>query len=118
MAFLKRKTAEERAAEEQAKAEAKAADYAARAAAAEALAAHVESLPKWEYHIETLDLTSHWTQSLQAAAIQNMQHRINALGANGWELVGYESIPMYGSFSKDLTGYAYLAFFKRPAAEN
>jgi hypothetical protein len=115
MALLNRKTAEEKAAEEQAKATEKAAEEAIQAAAAERLAAHVATLAKWEYHVETIDLTSHWTKTMQAAAIQNMRDKINALGAEGWEMISYESIPMYGSFSSNLKGYAYVTFFKRPA---
>jgi hypothetical protein len=52
---------------------------------------------------------------MQAAAIQGMRDKINALGAEGWEMISYESIPMYGSFSNQLKGYAYVTFFKRPA---
>jgi hypothetical protein len=114
IALLNRKTSEEKAAEEQARAEANAAEEAVRAAAAEQLAAHVATLQKWEYHVETIDLTSHWTKAMQAAAIQTMRDKINALGAEGWEMISYESIPMYGSFSNNLKGYAYVTFFKRP----
>jgi hypothetical protein len=31
-------------------------------------------------------------------------------------MISYESVPMFGSFSSNLKGYAYLLFFKRPAA--
>jgi uncharacterized protein DUF4177 len=118
MALLNRKSPEEKAAEEEAKAEAKAAEEVVRAAAAEKLAGHVATLHKWEYHVETIDLTSHWTKTMQAAAIQAMREKINALGAEGWEMISYESIPMYGSFSSNLKGYAYVTFFKRPAMPN
>jgi hypothetical protein len=115
MALLNRKTSEEKAAEEQAKAAETAVEEATRAAAAEQLGAHVATLQKWEYHVETIDLASHWTKAMQAAAIQGMRDKINALGAEGWEMISYESIPMYGSFSNQLKGYAYVTFFKRPA---
>jgi hypothetical protein len=43
----------------------------------------------------------------------NLEARINALGDDGWEMISYESVPMFGSFSNKLKGYAYLVFFKR-----
>jgi hypothetical protein len=115
MPLLKRKSPEEKAAEEQAGADVRAAEETAREVAAQGLAAHIGTLQKWDYHVETLDLTSHWSKSLQTAAIQGMRDKINELGKEGWEMISYESIPMYGSFSNNLKGYAYLTFFKRPA---
>jgi hypothetical protein len=115
-------TEEEKAAEAQRREEGKAAEAqrlaeaeAARIAAAEALAEHVSSLPKWEYHVETIDLTAHWTKTMQRHALQTMHSKINTLGAEGWEMISYESIPMYGAFSQNLKGYAYVTFFKRRA---
>lgn len=113
MPLINRKSPEEKAADARAKAEGQAAEAAVRRVEAEALAAHVATLPKWEYHVETIDLTAHWTKAMQAAAIQGMRNKINNLGAQGWEMISYESIPMYGSFSNHLKGYAYVTFFKR-----
>lgn len=120
--MLKRKTEEEKAAEVQRRDEERSAELqrraeeeAARIASADALARHVSSLPKWEYHVETIDLTAHWTKAMQKLALQTMHDKINALGAEGWEMISYESIPMYGAFSQKLKGYAYVTFFKRPA---
>lgn len=117
-----RKTPEEKAAEDLVKAEARAfdqaaqdAEIAARDAEAKKLAAHVATVPKWDYHVETIDLSSHWTTRRQEEALEAMRSRINLLGAEGWEMISYESIPMYGSISKNLDGHAYLAFFRRPA---
>jgi hypothetical protein len=115
VALLNRKSPEEKAAEEQARLEARAGEEAVRTAADERVAAHVATLQTWEYHVETIDLTAHWTKTMQAAAIQSMRDKINALGGEGWEMISYESIPMYGSFSNNLKGYAYVTFFKRPA---
>ena len=39
---------------------------------------------------------------------------LNQAGANGWEMVSYESVPLTGSFTNNIKGYAYLLFFKRP----
>lgn len=122
MPLLRRMSEEEKAAEAQRREEQRAAELkrraeeeAARVAAANALADHVSSLPKWEYHVETIDLTAHWTKTMQNHALKTMHDKINALGAEGWEMISYESIPMYGAFSQKLKGYAYVTFFKRPA---
>jgi hypothetical protein len=71
-------------------------EQAAATSAAELLAAHVATLPKWEYHVETIDLTSHWTQKLQAAAIDAMRDKINEFGAEGWEMIWYARQPGAG----------------------
>jgi hypothetical protein len=65
VALLNRKSPEEKAAEEQARLEARAGEEAVRTAAAERLAAHAATLQKWEYHVETIDLTAHWTKTMQ-----------------------------------------------------
>src|SRR6266536_1333764 len=65
-------------AEEQARLEARAGEEAVRTTAAELLAAHVATLQKWEYQVETIDLTAHWTKTMQAAAIRAMRDKINA----------------------------------------
>ena len=49
----------------------------------------------------------------EAKEVAGLAERLNMHGAGGWELVSYESIPLYGSFSSKLKGYAYLLFFKR-----
>jgi hypothetical protein len=54
-----------------------------------------------------------WSAKGQAQEIANLQTRINELGDEGWEMISYESVPMFGSFSNKLKGYAYLLFFKR-----
>jgi Domain of unknown function (DUF4177) len=120
--LLRRMTEEEKAAEAQrreernvAEAQRREEEETARVTAANALAEHVASLPKWEYHVETIDLTAHWTKAMQRHALQTMDDKINALGAQGWEMISYESIPMYGAFSQKLKGYAYVTFFKRRA---
>lgn len=74
---------------------------------------------KWEYRIINtginIDMADRWSSKKQAAELEQFQARLNAAGSDGWEMVGYESVPLYGSFSDKLKGYAYLVFFKRPA---
>jgi D-mannonate dehydratase len=67
----------------------------------------------WEYKVESVNIADRWTAKGQAQEIANLQARINALGGEGWEMISYESVPMFGSFSSKLKGYAYLLFFKR-----
>jgi hypothetical protein len=35
------------------------------------------------------------------------------LATRAGEMISYESVPMFGSFSNKLKGYAHLLFFKR-----
>jgi len=38
---------------------------------------------------------------------------LNSLGNEGWELISYQAIPLVGSWSKEVKGYAYLGMLKR-----
>jgi len=69
--------------------------------------------PVWEYHIESMDLATRWSSKAQAAEVQRFQERLADLGAQGWEMIGYESVPMFRPLSGKVDSYAYLAFFKR-----
>jgi hypothetical protein len=63
----------------------------------------------WEYKVESVNIADRWSAKRQAEEIMNLEARINALGADGWEMISYESVPMFGSFSNKLKGYAYLS---------
>lgn len=69
----------------------------------------------WEYKVESVTVTEKWSSKKQAAEIQGLQQKLNELGAQGWEMLSYESVPTVGSFSGNVKGYAYLLFFKRQA---
>lgn len=71
-------------------------------------------MARWKYAVEQITIADRWTVKGQAAEIAQLQDRLNAKGSEGWELVSYEAIPMYGAFSSKLKGYAYIAFFKAP----
>lgn len=71
----------------------------------------------WKYGVETFSLADKWSSKAQAAEIDRLQTRINEWGAEGWEMVSYESVPMYGTVSNKLKGYAYILFFKQPMEE-
>jgi hypothetical protein len=46
------------------------------------------------------------------------QGRLNGLGAEGWEVVSFDTVPLTDRFSENIKGYAYLTFFKRPVGGN
>jgi hypothetical protein len=73
-------------------------------------------LPTWEYHVETADISERWSAKRQREEVEVFKTRLNQLGAEGWEMISYESVPLTGHFSKDVKGYAYLTFFKRQQA--
>ena len=74
-------------------------------------------MPIWEYKVESVSIAERWSAKRQAEEVANLQTLVNQIGAEGWEMISYESVPMFGSFSNKLKGYAYLLFFKRPRTE-
>jgi hypothetical protein len=44
--------------------------------------------------------------------------RLNAIGAEGWELVSQEEITLKGGLTGSVKGTATICFFKRPVAED
>lgn len=73
-------------------------------------------MANWEYHVRSFSITEKWSAKMQAAEVLNFQNTLNELGAQGWEMVSYESVPLTGNFSGQQKGFAYLLFFKRPRA--
>jgi Domain of unknown function (DUF4177) len=68
----------------------------------------------WQYYVETINISEKWSAKKQQEEVERFRVRLNALGAEGWEMISYESVPLTGSFSNAIKGYAYLTFFKRP----
>lgn len=68
---------------------------------------------KWEYKIESVSVNERWSGNKQAEEFEKLLQKLNAFGAEGWEMISYESVPMTGTFTKQLKGYSYLVFFKR-----
>jgi Domain of unknown function (DUF4177) len=68
----------------------------------------------WEYHVETANISDRWSAKRQREEVEAFRAHLNDMGAQGWEMISYESVPLTGHFSKDVKGYAYLTFFKRP----
>ena len=71
-------------------------------------------MQKWEYHIENWDISERWSSKKQAAELGRFQNKLNELGEKGWDMLGYESIPLTGGITGAQKGMVYLCFFKRP----
>ena len=67
----------------------------------------------WQYHIEHSHIVEKWGAKRQAEEVAKFNVRLNELGQQGWEMVSFDSVPLTGSFSGTVKGYAYLTFFKR-----
>lgn len=67
----------------------------------------------WEYHVETMNISDRWSAKRQREEVDAFQVYLNKMGADGWEMVSYESVPLTGHFTGKIKGYAYLTFFKR-----
>ena len=69
---------------------------------------------RWHYRIEELRLTDRWSAERQAEAYEDFRLRFATIGAQGWELVSYQAVPMTGNINTtSINGYAYMAIFKR-----
>jgi hypothetical protein len=72
-------------------------------------------LKRWEYHIESFAVTERWSSKKQADEFQKVTDRLNALGAEGWELIAEEAIILKGGITGSDKGQLSLCFFKRSA---
>lgn len=70
-------------------------------------------MAQWEYRIEDLTITEKWNSNKQAEELGRFMATLNRLGADGWDLVSYEAIPLVGRWSNNVKGYAYLGILKR-----
>jgi hypothetical protein len=68
----------------------------------------------WTYKIESVSIVDRWGSKHQAQEVQAFQDKLNGLGVEGWEMIGFETVPLTGAYSRDVKGYIYLCFFKRP----
>jgi|GEM_PF-3046128 len=64
----------------------------------------------WEYKTFKLPVEGFFVSKIN---IQNFDEKINAITADGWELVTFSSLVRYSLFSGSNTGYI-IATFKRP----
>jgi hypothetical protein len=72
-----------------------------------------DPMATWEYQVETVNISDRWSAKRQAEEVQNFRTYLNKMGADGWEMISYESVPLTGHFSDKIKGYAYLTFFKK-----
>lgn len=70
----------------------------------------------WEYKVVQQNISDKWSAKRQAEEVASFNLVLNDLGALGWELVSYDAVPLTGTFTSNVKGYAYLLFFKRPKA--
>ena len=70
-------------------------------------------MPNWEYLVEELTITDKWNSKKRDEEFEKFSQKLNSLGSQGWELISYQAIPLVGSWSKDVKGYAYLGMLKR-----
>jgi hypothetical protein len=69
----------------------------------------------WEYRIESVSVNDKWGSKRQAEEVRCFGGLLNSWGAENWEMVGFETVPLTGSFIGNIKGYLYLVFLKRPA---
>jgi hypothetical protein len=74
---------------------------------------HNPPVSTWEYKIERATVVERWTSKRQAEEVAAFEGRLNQLGADNWEMISFETVPLTGAFSGNVKGYLYLAFFKR-----
>lgn len=72
----------------------------------------------WQYHIENIQVAERWSPKKQASEIANLKLRLDTLGHEDWEMVGFESIPLVGGITGNQKGFAYLMFFKRQVKDS
>ena len=72
---------------------------------------------RWRYLIENVTVIERWSTKRQKEEIEAFNDRLNELGAKGWEMIGFETVPLTGRFSEKIKGYIYLCFFKIPVTE-
>ncbi len=73
-------------------------------------------MKQWEYAIDSYQLTDKWSSKAQKEEVVKFEATLNWRGSEGWELVGYQSVPIVGGFSGKINSYAYLCIWKREKA--
>ncbi|NOX23931.1 MAG: hypothetical protein GXP36_12720 [Actinobacteria bacterium] len=70
---------------------------------------------QWQYHVEEFSMADRWSKKRAADELQRFNDRLNQMGSDGWEMISYETVSLYGAFSQNLKGTTYLLFWKRQA---
>lgn len=71
--------------------------------------------PRWEYHVELLgeEQPTGWYRPRDREEVTALEARLNELGGDGWELVGYGRSPL--RVWSEQPDPRLVALFKRPA---
>lgn len=69
---------------------------------------------RWEYYVETFNLVERWSSKRQAEEVRKFIARLNAIGAEGWELVSQEEITLKGGFTGSVKAPRLSAFSSGP----
>jgi hypothetical protein len=67
----------------------------------------------WQYHVEQFQMIERWRGSKQAEEFARFEARMNQLGGDGWEMIGYAPIPTKGAFTDNKRATLHVCFFKR-----
>ncbi len=72
-------------------------------------------MANWEYRVESGYMGDYDTKATkeQQDEINDFQANLNILGAQGWEMISYESVPIYADDKFKPSEHAYLLFLKR-----
>jgi hypothetical protein len=70
---------------------------------------------KWHHRAKVVKAAERSSATRRRAERAALQARLDALGAEGWELVPHGAVPMTGTVTNNV-GYAYLSLFKRPGS--
>lgn len=55
---------------------------------------------QWEYYVTQQNMSDRWSAKRQAEELVTFNSVLNQAGANGWEMVSYESVPSPGISAK------------------
>lgn len=74
-------------------------------------------MTSWEYLVEEFSITDRWNPKKQTTEISHYTERLNDLGAQGWEFIKYEAVPLASALTGSVREYTYLLVMKRPRRE-
>lgn len=69
-------------------------------------------MTKREHKVDVRNTLGKWSAKKPQEEVGTLQAKLDALGAEGWELFPQGAVPMTGTFTNNI-GYGYLSLFKR-----
>ena len=67
----------------------------------------------WQYHVEQFQMIDRWTSKRSKEEFAAFNERLNVLGQQGWELIGYNPIHLKGGITGNSHGTLHVCFFKK-----